>query len=128
MLRTFAVAVAAIVIGGSALAQQQRPYSASEMQALLGKGLTAATSDLEGGKTFTARITLAANGQLSGTLTPAGDKPIAVSGVWKLKGAQVCRTLAPIQPDEICETWLKAGAKEAIVQVDGKEVSINRWQ
>jgi hypothetical protein len=51
-----------------------------------------------------------------------------VSGVWKLKGAQVCRTLAPIQPEEICETWVKSGAKQATVQVDGKDASINRWQ
>ena len=119
-----------IVLGslfaGSAFAQT--PYTAAEMQALLAKGLVVSSSDLEGGKTFTARITLAAGGQLSGTLTPAGDKAIAVSGVWKLKGAQVCRTLAPIQPEEICETWVRSGAKEAIVQVDGRDASINRWQ
>ena len=128
MGRIVSIALSLIVIGGSALAQEKKPYSTAELQALLGKGLTATTSDLEGGKTFTARITLAANGQLTGTLTPAGDKPIAVAGQWKLKGGQICRTLAPIQPDEICETWLKSGPKEAIVQVDGKEVSINRWQ
>ena len=29
------------------------------------------------------------------------------------KGNQVCRTLAPIQPEEICETWIKTGAKQA---------------
>jgi hypothetical protein len=40
-----------------------------------------------------------------------------VSGTWKLKGAQVCRTLAPIQPEEICETWIKSGPKQATVQV-----------
>jgi len=122
------IACAVTFIAGSAFGQDRKPYSASEMQALLGKGLVVASSDLEGGKTFTARITLAANGQLSGALTPAGDKPIAVSGVWKLKGAQVCRTLAPLQPEEICETWVKTGAKEAIVQVDGKDASVNRWQ
>ena len=38
--------------------------------ALLAKGLVVSSSDLEGGKTFTARITLAAGGQLSGALTP----------------------------------------------------------
>jgi len=128
MVRVTCIACAMIFLAGNAFGQDRKPYSAAEMQALLGKGLVAATSDLEGGKTFTARITLAAGGQLSGTLTPAGDKAIAVSGVWKLKGAQVCRTLAPLQPDEICETWFKTGPKEAIVQVDGKDVSINRWQ
>ena len=125
MIRT-SLSALSIVFASSALAQS--PYTAAEMQALLAKGLVVSSSDLEGGKTFTARITLAAGGQLSGTLTPAGDKAIPVSGVWKLKGAQVCRTLAPIQPDEICETWVKSGTKQATIQVDGKDASINKWQ
>src|SRR3954468_6390718 len=128
MIRTTGIALLVIVIGGSAFGQSPKSYSAAEMQALLGKGLVVASSDIEGGKTFTARITLAADGQLSGTLTPAGDKAIAVSGVWKLKGAQVCRTLAPVQPEEICEVWVKSGAKQATIQVDGKDASINKWQ
>ena len=115
-----------VMFAGSAFAQT--PYTAAEMQALLAKGLVVASSDLDGGKVFTARITLAAGGQLSGALTPAGDKAIPVSGTWKLKGAQVCRTLAPIQPEEICETWVKSGPKQATVQVDGKDASVNRWQ
>ena len=115
-----------VMFTASALAQT--PYTAAEMQALLAKGLAVASSDLDGGKVFTARITLAAGGQLSGALTPAGDKAIAVSGIWKLKGAQVCRTLAPIQPEEICETWVKSGPKQATIQVDGKDASVNRWQ
>lgn len=125
MIRTALIA-ASVLVSGSAFAQT--PYTAAEMQALLAKGLMVASSDLDGGKVFTARITLAAGGQLSGALTPAGGKAIAVSGTWKLKGAQVCRTLAPIQPEEICETWVKRGAKEATIQVDGKDASINKWQ
>jgi len=125
MIRGGLIALA-VMFAGSAFAQT--PYTAAEMQALLAKGLTVASSDLDGGKVFTARITLAAGGQLSGALTPAGDKAIPVSGTWKLKGAQVCRTLAPIQPEEICETWVKSGPKQATVQVDGKDASVNRWQ
>jgi hypothetical protein len=125
MIRGGLIALA-VMFAGSAFAQA--PYTAAEMQALLAKGLVVASSDLDGGKVFTARITLAAGGQLSGALTPAGDKAIAVSGTWKLKGAQVCRTLAPIQPEEICETWVKSGPKQATVQVDGKDASVNRWQ
>jgi hypothetical protein len=127
MIRATWVIVGGMLISGSA-AGQNAAYSAAEMQALLGKGLVVASSDLEGGKTFTARINLGVGGQLSGTLTPAGDKAIPVTGAWKLNGAQVCRTLAPIQPEEICETWLKNGAKAAIIQVNGKDASINRWQ
>ena len=125
MIRGGLIALA-VMFAGSAFAQA--PYTAAEMQALLAKGLVVASSDLDGGKVFTARITLAAGGQLSGALTPAGDKAIAVSGTWKLKGAQVCRTLAPIQPEEICETWVKSGPKQATIQVDGKDASVNRWQ
>jgi hypothetical protein len=121
----FSLIALSVVLSGSAFAQS--PYSAAEMAALLAKGLVVSSSDLEGGKTFTARITLAAGGQLSGSLTPAGDKAIAVSGVWKLKGAQVCRTLAPLQPEEICETWIKSGTRQATIQVDGKDASINKW-
>lgn len=128
MVRSSLLALSVVLISGSAFAQGKTPYTAAEMQALLAKGLVVASSDLEGGKTFTARITLGAGGQLSGALTPAGDKAIPVSGVWKLKGAQVCRTLAPIQPEEICETWVKSGPKEAVIQVGGKDASVNRWQ
>ena len=125
MIRSGLIALS-VMCAGQAFAQT--PYTAPEMQALLAKGLAVASSDLDGGKVFTARITLASGGQLSGALTPAGDKAIAVSGTWKLKGAQVCRTLAPIQPEEICETWVKSGAKQATIQVDGKDASVNKWQ
>jgi hypothetical protein len=126
MFRKSLIAVGCLFVAGSG-ALAQTPYTAAEMQALLAKGLAVSSSDLEGGKTFTARIMLAAGGQLSGALTPAGDKAIPVSGTWKLKGAQVCRTLAPVQPDEICETWVKSGAKQATIHVDGKAASINKW-
>jgi hypothetical protein len=127
MIRTAIIALT-VVLAGSALAQVKAPYTAAEMQTLLGKGLAVSTSDLQGGKVFTARIMLGADGKLSGSITPAGDKAIAVSGTWKLKGAQVCRTIDPIEPDEVCETWVKSGPKEATIQVNGKEASVNRWQ
>lgn len=127
MHRTWMTVCALAGLSSAAVAQNKPAYTAAEMQTLLGKGLTVNSSDLNNGKVFTAKITLAADGKLSGALTPAGDKAIPVSGTWKLKGVQVCRTLAPIQPDEICETWLKTGAKQATIVVDGKEASINRW-
>jgi hypothetical protein len=124
-LASFAI-LALVLTGGVATAQT--PYTAAEMNALLGKGLLVASSDLNGGPEFTGRINLAADGKLSGTVTPAGDRPIPVSGGWILKGVQVCRTLAPLQLEEICETWLKSGNKEATIVVGGKAASINRWQ
>jgi hypothetical protein len=97
------------------------------MKALLAKGLLVNSSDLEGGRHFTGRVSLEAGGRLSGTLTPAGQQPIPLSGRWMLKGAQLCRTLAPIEPHEVCETWLKNGDRQAVIQVGGKATSINRW-
>ncbi|MEA2994030.1 MAG: hypothetical protein QOD40_2950 [Alphaproteobacteria bacterium] len=117
-----------ILAAGSAVAQQKTPYTSAEMQALVGKGLLINSMDLKGGQEFTGRVNLAADGRLSGTITVAGEQPIALAGGWKLKGAQLCRTLGQIQPEEVCETWLKSGPKEATVVVDGKQTSINRWQ
>src|SRR6185503_18341475 len=96
---------AVLMLGGGAFAAGPA-LTADEMKTLLAKGLVVTSTDLQGGRQYTARITLAADGKLSGSLTPAGDRPVALSGAWRLKGAQLCRTLAPLQPEEICETWL----------------------
>jgi hypothetical protein len=128
MYRIFCITCGFVFVSAFAFAQERKPLTATEMQALLGKGLLVNSSDLRGGREFTGRITLSANGKLSGTVTPAGDKAIPVSGTWKLNGSQLCRTLAPIQPEEVCETWIRTGAKEAIIQVGGKDASVNRWQ
>ena len=122
------LAAGALGLPGALFAQAKKPFTAAEMQALLGKGLVVNSMDLEGGKHFTGRVNLEAGGKLSGTLTVSGQRPIALSGVWQLKAAQLCRTLEPVEPAEVCETWLRTGPKEAVVQVGGKETSINRWQ
>lgn len=117
------------VLAGAAVAQDKVPYTAAEMQALLGNGLTVTTRGVEdGGNWFTSRIVMTAAGGLSGTITPTGRGPLAVSGTWKLKGAQVCRTLKPYEPKEVCETWLKSGPKEATIVIGGKVKTINKWQ
>ncbi len=128
MHRMALIALGIVVATGAALAQSKTPYSAAEMQALLAKGLLVNSMDLQGGTEFTGRVNLAPDGRLSGTITVTGEKPIPLAGGWKLKGAQLCRTLGPVQPEEVCETWLKSGPKEATIQVDGKDNSINRWQ
>jgi hypothetical protein len=122
--------LALCIVAGScnASAAEKIPYSAAEMQALLGKGLSVASMDVEGGRYFTGRVELATGGRLSGTLFVKGQATVTLAGTWRLKGAQLCRTLGPVQPEEVCETWLKSGAKEATIQVNGQETSINRWQ
>jgi len=127
---TIRVIVAALVVAlasGIASAQTKKPLTAAEMQALLKNGLTVTTMDLNGGTEFTGTVTLSSNGRVSGSLTPAGHSAIALQGTWRLDGARLCRNIQPIDTSETCETWLRASPKEAIVQVAGKEVSINRW-
>ncbi len=126
MKRIALIAAACVALSHAAIAAGPA-LNAEELKALLAKGLVVTSTDLKGGREYTARINLAADGKLSGSLTPAGDKAIAVSGTWRLKGNQLCRTLAPLQPEEICETWLKSGTKEVVIQVGGREVAVNRW-
>ena len=125
MFRKSTVVAGCVLASASAFAQTS--YTATEMQALLAKGLLVSSSDLEGGKTFTGRVQLAADGKLSGTITPAGSTAIPLTGNWVLKGAQLCRKIEPIEPTEVCETWIKSGTKQATIQVNGKAASINRW-
>lgn len=119
---------AALLAAGSAWAQQKQPVNAADMRALLAKGLVVNSSDLSGGKQFTGRVHLEAGGRISGTLNVVGHGQVALTGAWKLNGAQLCRTLAPVEPNEVCETWLRTGPKQAVVQVNGRETSINNWQ
>jgi hypothetical protein len=128
MFRLAVIAMALVSGGGIAAAQQKTPLTAAEMQTLLTKGLAVSSSDLGGGSEFTGRVNLAANGRLSGTITVAGHGAIALSGTWQLKGARLCRTIMPIEPQEVCETWVRSGPKEATVVVNGQPTSINRWQ
>ena len=127
MFRTSLIAFTCL-LAGAAVAQVKAPYTAAEMQALLARGLLVNSSDLDNGKVFTGRVNLAPDGKLSGTLTPAGGSAIQLTGSWVLKGAQLCRKIEPIEPGEVCETWVRNGAKEAVIQVNGKAASINRWQ
>ena len=130
-MRRILAIVLAVVLGGNsgALAQAKKPMTAAELQMLLTKGLSVSSADIEGGRNFTGRVNLEPGGRLTGTLNVAGHGAIALNGAWKISGAQICRTLGPAQPEEVCETWLRNGAdKEVTVQVKGAAVSTNRWQ
>lgn len=129
MVRIVLMTLGLVLIGSNAFAQAKRPLNAAEMQALVGKGLSVASIDNEGGKKFSGRVNLEPGGRLTGSLNVPGHGAVPLNGTWKLQGNRICRTLGPAQPEEVCETWLRAGtAKEVTVQVDGKDVSINRWQ
>lgn len=130
MVRILAIALVVFLGGiGGVFAQAKKPMTAAELQALLSKGLSVNSADIEGGRNFNGRVNLEQGGRLTGTLNVAGHGAIALNGAWKINGTQICRTLGPAQPEEVCETWLRTGTeKEVTVQVKGAAVSINRWQ
>ena len=78
MNRISLIAIGVVLGAGVAIAQAKKPFTAAEMQALLGKGLVVNSMDLEGGKHFTGRVNLEAGGKLSGTLTVSWQRPIAL--------------------------------------------------
>jgi hypothetical protein len=116
-----------LLLPAPAFAQANAPITAAEMQALIGKGITVVSMDIDGGKKYTGRVSLEAGGRLTGSLDVVGHGVVPLNGSWKLQGAQVCRTLGEAQPELVCETWVRTGPRQATVRVDGKNVSINRW-
>src|SRR5437899_772964 len=100
-----------------AFAAEQVPLTGPELNDLLANGLSVSSTDMMGGKHFTAHVTYATDGTLSGAVTFTGKAPIDVKGTWKLDGPRLCRTILPFQPEEICEIWLKSGSNEVTVRV-----------
>jgi hypothetical protein len=95
---------------------------------LLANGLTVSSTDMLGGKHFTAHVTYATDGTLSGAVTFTGKAPIDVKGTWKLDGPRLCRTIVPFQPEEVCEVWLKSGSNEVTVRIGNTDIVVSRWQ
>jgi hypothetical protein len=113
---------------GTPTAAEKPPLTGAQLTELLGNGLSVASLDMNGGKNFTGQATFAPGGTLSGTLSFTGKPPIALTGTWKINGDQVCRTVRPLQPQEVCETWLRSGDKEVIIRVGKADVGMIRWQ
>jgi hypothetical protein len=121
------VLLAVMATGDRAFPGEKVPLTAPELDALLANGLTVSSTDMLGGKHYTAHMTYATNGTLSGAVTITGRAPIDLKGTWKLDGPRLCRTIIPFQPQEICETWLKSGSNEVTIQVGNTEVGVSRW-
>jgi hypothetical protein len=124
------ILLAAVVIAESdAFAAEKVPLTEPELNALLANGLSVSSTDMLGGKYFTAHVTYATNGTLSGAVTfNNGKAPIDVKGTWKLDGPRLCRTILPFQPEEICETWLKSGSNEVTIRIGNTDIGVSRWQ
>jgi hypothetical protein len=124
------ILLAAVAIADSAaFAAEKVPLTEPELNALLANGLSVSSTDMLGGKYFTAHMTYATNGTLSGAVTfNNGKAPIDLKGTWKLDGPRLCRTILPFQPEEICETWLKSGSNEVTIRVGNTDVGVSRWQ
>jgi hypothetical protein len=124
----FILFVAMAIADSGVFAADKVPLTGPELNVLLAKGLLVASTDMQGGKNYTARMTYGTDGKLAGAVTLTGKAPIDVKGTWKIDGSRVCRTLVPLQPQEICEIWLRSGANEVTIRVGNSDVAISRWQ
>jgi hypothetical protein len=127
LFRSALILLAAMATADRAFPAEKIPLSGPELDALLANGLTVSSTDMLGGKHYTAHMTYATNGTLSGAVTFPGKAPIDLKGTWKLDGPRLCRTILPFQPQEICETWLKSGSNEVTIQVGNTEIGVSRW-
>jgi len=121
------VLLAVMATADGALAEEMVPLTGPELDALLAKGLTVSSTDMLGGKHYTAHVTYASDGTLSGAVTITGRAPIDLKGRWRIDGPRLCRTIIPFQPEEICETWLKSGSNEVTVRVGSTDMAVSRW-
>src|SRR5262252_3499473 len=122
------ILLAAMATAGRAYPAEMVPLTGPELDTLLAQGLSVSSTDMLGGKYYTAHMTYAADGTLSGAVTIAGRAPIDSKGTWKLDGPRLCRTIIPFQPQEVCETWVKSGSNnEVTVQVGNIEIAVSRW-
>jgi hypothetical protein len=121
------VLLAAMATADRALPADMVPLTEPELDALLANGLTVSSTDMLGGKHYTAHMTYASDGTLSGAVTITGRAPIDLKGTWKIDGPRLCRTIIPFQPQEICETWLKSGNNEVTVRVGSTDMAVSRW-
>jgi hypothetical protein len=121
------ILLAVMAAADGARATEMVPLTEPELDALLAKGLSVSSTDMLGGKYYTAHVTYATDGTLSGAVTIVGRAPIDLKGTWKLDGPRLCRTVLPFQPQEVCETWLKSGSNEVTIRVGDTDVGVSRW-
>ena len=112
----------------AAYAAEKPPLTGPELLELLGNGLSVTAIDMNGGKNFTGKVTYVSGGSLSGTITFTGKQPVPISGTWKVEGGKLCRTIVPLQPQQVCETWVRSGNKEVTIRVGNGDVGVSRWQ
>jgi hypothetical protein len=105
-----------------------KPLTGPELLELLGNGLSVTATDMQGGKNYAGQVTYASGGALAGTVTFTGKPPIPITGTWKVENGRVCRTIVPLQPQQVCEVWLRSGNKEVTIRVGTADVSVNRWE
>jgi hypothetical protein len=127
LFRGALILLAAMATADRAFPAEMVPLTGPELDALLAKGLTVSSTDMLGGKHYTAHMTYATDGTLSGSVTLTGRLPIDLKGTWKLDGPRLCRTIIPFQPQEVCETWLKSGSNEVTIRVGNTDMGVSRW-
>ena len=121
------ILLAAMATADRAVPAEMVPLTGPELDVLLAKGLTVSSTDMLGGKHYTAHMTYATDGTILGAVTIVGRAPIDLKGTWKLDGPRLCRTIIPFQPQEVCETWLKSGSNEVTIRVGNTDMGVSRW-
>jgi hypothetical protein len=117
-----------LMTGAAVASAADKPLTGAQLTELLGKGLSVTSLDMNGGKNFTGQATFATGGTLKGTVTFTGKPAIPLTGTWKVDGDRLCRVVRPLQPQEVCETWVQSGDKEVTIRIGNTNISLIRWQ
>jgi hypothetical protein len=122
---SIAISLITLMSVATAHASDEKVLTATEMKALVANGITIGIVNAPGDPQYKGSITISADGTQAGTVAMGGKPPTALSGTWKLKGNQFCRTLKPISDKETCEIWVRTADKEVAVMVGKKRLGLN---
>lgn len=116
-----------ILVASPVIATAADKMSGKELTALLsqGKHLTLGGK----GEGYTGALDLTANGKGKGQATLDDGTVIPIEGAWHIKGNKFCRTWKGGRDagKEVCETWVKSGAKAVKVMVGKEDMGVNSW-
>ncbi|MCT7377304.1 hypothetical protein [Chelativorans salis] len=81
------------------------------------------------GTGYSGELVLTSDGRGNGQAkTDDGTKTFVLEGTWRIKGDEFCRQWAAFDDgNEVCETWVLIGTKQAKVVVGDDQIGINSW-
>lgn len=116
-----------VLAASSSLAMAGQQMSGKDLTSLLGQGKTI----MLGGKGMgsSGSLMLSADGKGKGEAKLDNGTVIPIEGTWQVKGNKFCRTWTGGRDanKEVCETWIKKGAKAVTVRAGKKDLGVNSW-